>query len=65
MSDDENAVYEAEVLRLWDELPDHAKTPSLLDKIKDICPEAIMRQLATPENNLPVLINDNSVETDD
>lgn len=42
---DEYAANEAEILRLWDELPDYAKTQSVLDKIKAKYPPSIIEQL--------------------
>ncbi|MGZ4997458.1 MAG: hypothetical protein ACXV8P_09585 [Methylobacter sp.] len=45
MNDDESAAYEVEILRLWDELPDYAKTQNLLDKIKNRCPPSIIKKL--------------------
>jgi hypothetical protein len=39
IDDEENfkeLAYEVEIMQLWDQLPDHAKTTNLLQKIKRI-----------------------------
>jgi hypothetical protein len=56
MNDDESAAYEAEILRLWDELPDYAKTQSLLDKMKSRFPPSIIRKLDKRDNSAPLII---------
>jgi hypothetical protein len=65
MNDEESAAYEAEILRLWDELPDYAKTQNLLDKMKSRCPPSIIRKLDKRDNSAPLIIaDDNEDEVD-
>ncbi|TRW95844.1 hypothetical protein [Candidatus Methylobacter oryzae] len=65
MTDDESAAYEAEILKLWDELPDYAKTQSLLDKLKDRCPPSLMKKLQKRERNTPLIIADDNEGDED
>ncbi|MGZ5573934.1 MAG: hypothetical protein ACXWEO_02810 [Methylobacter sp.] len=60
MNDDESAAYEAEILRLWDELPDYAKTQNLLDKIKSMCPPSVIKKLERPDNSASLIIADDN-----
>ena len=50
IDDEENftaAAYEVEIMQLWDQLPDHAKTISLIQRIKQIasieCQEVVSK----------------------
>jgi len=61
----ETAAYEAEILRLWDELPDYAKTQSLLNKLKASCPPSIIEKFEAPKNTAPLAMTDNSETADD
>lgn len=58
MTDEESAAYEAEILRVWDELPDYVKTQSLLDKLKDSCPPSLMGKLEKREHDTPLIVAD-------
>ncbi|MGZ4981502.1 MAG: hypothetical protein ACXWAB_08660 [Methylobacter sp.] len=65
MNEDETVAYEAEILRLWDELPDYAKTQSLLNKLKASCPPSIIEKFETPKNSAPLAMTDDSETVDD
>ncbi len=65
MNEDETAAHESEILRLWDELPDYAKTQSLLDKLKASCPPAIIKKFETQKNIAPLAMTDDSETADD
>ncbi|MGZ8176171.1 MULTISPECIES: hypothetical protein [Methylobacter] len=66
MNEDETAAaYETEILRLWDELPDYAKTQSLLDQLKASCPPTIIEKFETLKNIAPLAMTDDSETADD
>ncbi|MGZ4954398.1 MAG: hypothetical protein ACXV8Q_04725 [Methylobacter sp.] len=64
MNEDEIAAHETEILRLWDELPDYAKTQSLLDKLKASCPPSIIKKFEIAKNTAPLAMTDDSEEAD-
>ena len=49
--DFEAAYYEAEIIRIWDALPDYVKTSSLWSKIKNMATTPIINQLQVALNN--------------
>ncbi|MGZ5049643.1 MAG: hypothetical protein ACXWF8_04015 [Methylobacter sp.] len=66
LNNDEYAANEAEILRLWDELPDYAKTQKVLDKIKAKCPPSIIEQLERRGKIQPLIdVGDNDSDSDD
>lgn len=65
MNEDEATAYEAEILRLWDELPDYAKTQNLLNKLKASCPPSIIEKFELQRNIAPLAMTDGSETADD
>ena len=59
IDDEENftaAAYEVEIMQLWDQLPDHAKTISLIQRIKQIasieCQEVVSKLAFCTESRI-------------
>jgi len=48
------AEYELEKIRLWNELPDYFKTHSLLENIKTLCSDELLRQLKSTDKATPL-----------
>jgi len=65
MNDDESSAYEVEILRLWDELPDYAKTQGLLDKMTSRCPPSIIKKLEKRGKSAPLIITDDNEDDED
>jgi hypothetical protein len=65
MNDDESAAYEVELLRLWDELPDYAKTQGLLDQIKSSYPPSVIKKLEKRGNSAPLIITGDNEDEED
>ena len=41
----EMSLYEAEIIQLWDRLPDYCKTKQLLDKLKEMASPSLLSKL--------------------
>jgi len=43
--DYETVLYEAEIIQLWDSLPDYCKTRQVMDKIKEMASPSLLIKL--------------------
>ena len=44
-NDYETILYEAEIIQLWDSLPDYCKTRQVLDKTKEMASPSLLNKL--------------------